>query len=130
MCSSDLRTLMEQNQAYGVASMQRAHFAGSANHVDTAGSMTKSPEPPRGQLERAVDGIANEVSSLGILIDGLEQRLSAVLQPSMPQPASPSTAQAGAGSPTSPATDYIVTQRLRIEDLQRRVQDIASRLDT
>lgn len=116
----------QSNQAIGAISGASLGMAAQTAAVGYAGS----PLRDRGQLEVAADHVANEIGALSNMFDALEQRLSSVLQPEAPQPA-PAPAPAPApGIPVSPAVDYLGSQRLRVEGLQRRVQSLLARLDT
>jgi hypothetical protein len=91
---------------------------------------TIAPARDRGQLDAASDGIAQELGILGDMLGNLELRLAAVLQPEAPQPPSGISGSAGCAIPVSPAVDYLVVQRQRIESLQHRVTSLLARLDT
>jgi hypothetical protein len=105
------------------------HIGGATINNSSQGACLAS-ERTRGLIESAADGISSEISTLSCLIDVMETKLQAIMQPEPPQPAgtaSPSVAPSGGASPLA---GYLLDQRMKIEHMQRRISALTARLDT
>lgn len=80
-------------------------------------------------LEQAMNGASNAIHELASCVDMLEGRLSPVMRPVPPQPATAGGLQ-GVDVAHSMAVDQVNVQRRQIENLIRRVHEIADRLET
>jgi hypothetical protein len=89
------------------------------------------PEIRLEPMAQAMDNLENEITALTGLVDTLERRLDPVLKPELLIPTGPGSdlPKSPVPPPNAPATQYINTQRLRVETLGKRFRNMLDRCE-